>query len=381
MTGRRFWVTLHRWLGILGGGLIALVGLTGSLNVFHREIDAWVNPTLFTPVVVGGTHGIGADEALAVALAADRSGRVSLIRLPDPVWPVIVVNQTRQTPDGQRLFSIHIDPTTGQVLGSRDYDASFSRTVYKLHSKLLMRSWWGDWVVGIAGILVVISAGSGLWLWWPRTGRESVGAALFRLRRRPLQVFYIDLHNLAGVWIAGLLLVIGLTGIWMALPELVRPAVGLFSETKAMAPVSPARFTWPPAVGASQAQAIAEATVPGAKVGYVSPPHGRRNSWQIGMQGIGGDPRIRSRGYVWVDPATGAVLGILGEGQGSLAQRMEKDLIWLHGGALLGLPGRSLAFVAGLALPFLWVTGLLAWLRRRGRQRALDEVRIAATSS
>lgn len=43
---------------------------------------------------------------------------------------------------------------------------------------------------------------------------------------------------------------------------------------------------------------------------------------------------------------------------------------WLHGGALLGWPGRILVFLSGIAMPVLFVTGLAAWLlRRRNRRR------------
>ncbi|WP_375293324.1 PepSY domain-containing protein [Siccirubricoccus sp. G192] len=44
---------------------------------------------------------------------------------------------------------------------------------------------------------------------------------------------------------------------------------------------------------------------------------------------------------------------------------------WLHGGALLGMPGRILVFLSGLAMPVLFATGLAAWLLRRRNRRRL----------
>lgn len=376
--GRHVWRFLHRWIGLVLGTALALIGLTGAITVFQREIDAGLNPALFTP---GKGHArAGVDEALAAALAEDRTGRVSLIRLPDPVWPVITVNQTRRGPDGrQRLWMVHVDPASGRVLGSRDFDASFSRTVNRLHATLLLREWWGEEMVGMAGLFALFSIGSGLWLWWPR-GR--LGAALVQLRARPRQLLYVDLHNLAGAWLAIPLIVTVGAGIWLALPGVVRPAVNLFTDTRERAPVSTARFAWPPAIGAAEAQARAEAAVPGAEAGYVSPPLARRNAWQVGLRGVDGDPRIRQRSFVWIDPADGKVLGILGEGHGSFGARMEKELLWVHSGALFGLGGRLLAVLAGLALPALWATGLLYWLRkRRLRQRNAAAARVPGAAA
>jgi len=374
--GRRIWRFLHRWIGLVLGTVLALIGLTGALTVFQREIDVWLNPALFIPSE--GPARAGAAEAMAAALAQDRSGRVSLVRLPDPVWPVLTVNQTRRGSDGQqRLWMVHVDPASGRVLGSRDYDASFTRTVNRLHSTLLLRNWWGKEMVGAAGLFALFSIGSGLWLWWPR-GNPGMGAALVQLRRRPRQLLYVDLHNLAGAWLAVPLLVVVGAGIWLALPGVVRPVVGLATETRTRPPVSAARFAWPPAIGAAEAQARAEAAVPHAEAGYVSPPSPRRNAWQVGLRGIGGDPRLRQRSYVWIDPADGQVLGILGEGHGPFGARMEKELIWVHSGALFGLGGRLIAVLAGLALPALWVSGLLYWLRKRRLRRAGPALAAAA---
>lgn len=46
---RRGLLWTHRWLGLAGGIVVVLIGLTGSFIVFYREIDAALNPALYTP--------------------------------------------------------------------------------------------------------------------------------------------------------------------------------------------------------------------------------------------------------------------------------------------------------------------------------------------
>lgn len=366
VTAQRIWRLAHRWIGLIAGTVMALIGLTGGMTVFQREIDAWLNPALFTPGEGPAQHGV--DTALAAALALDRSGRVSLIRLPDPVWPVLTVNQTRRGPAGMERWMIHVDPVSGRVLGARNFEAGFTQTIYDLHSTLLLRPWWGKELAGTIGLLALFSIGSGLYLWWPR--QEGL-RALLRLRRRPRQLLYLDLHNLTGAWLAVVLLAVVGSGVWLSLPGVVRPVVNLLTDTRERPPSAPGRFVWPPPIGAAQAQALAEAAFPDTVTGYVSPPLARRNSWQIGMRGHDDDPRLRSRAFVWINPNDGAVMGRLGEGDGPLGARIEKDLVWFHSGALFGLGGRLLSVLVGLSLPALWVTGVMLWLRkRRLRQRA-----------
>jgi len=45
-TWRKVWPTVHLNLGLSVGMALVLIGLTGSILVFHHEIDAWLTPSL-----------------------------------------------------------------------------------------------------------------------------------------------------------------------------------------------------------------------------------------------------------------------------------------------------------------------------------------------
>ncbi|APB34767.1 hypothetical protein GlitD10_2431 [Gloeomargarita lithophora Alchichica-D10] len=55
----------HRWLGLVGGLLLCIAGLTGAVLVFWHEIDHWVIAQRFGQVIRIG-------EPVAVAAIADR---------------------------------------------------------------------------------------------------------------------------------------------------------------------------------------------------------------------------------------------------------------------------------------------------------------------
>ncbi|MBG1241452.1 PepSY domain-containing protein [Nostoc sp. NZL] len=46
MKLRKSILSLHRYVGILAGILLIIISLTGSLLVFHEEIDQFFNPQL-----------------------------------------------------------------------------------------------------------------------------------------------------------------------------------------------------------------------------------------------------------------------------------------------------------------------------------------------
>ncbi len=46
------WLKVHLYLALLVGFLFALIGLSGSINVYHEQIDALLNPALTIEAVL-----------------------------------------------------------------------------------------------------------------------------------------------------------------------------------------------------------------------------------------------------------------------------------------------------------------------------------------
>ncbi|KAB1076280.1 PepSY-associated TM helix domain-containing protein [Methylobacterium planeticum] len=359
---RAAWKSLHRWIGLGGGALLALIGLTGSLNVFYREIDAALNPSLYRPAAPD--RRIGPSEALRAAARVDGEP-VSQITPPDGVWPVWVVAHAHP---GQRTWTTMVDPSDGQVLGRRDTGTAFAHLVYRLHFTLLLRDWWGKEVVGVIGIGLILSALSGLVLWWPRPGRFWRSVTLRRGVSR--QRFWIDLHAGAGFWACIVLILVAVTGVGHIFPGLVRPVVGLLSPMTALpSPSVPASDA--PQLAADAILAAVRAACPEARVTRLNPPTGNRNTWRVFVAPAGGDPAFRSDGVVWLDPWTGRIVEDRSWGAISNGNRYQTLQIWLHNGSLAGLPGRLVVFAAGFVPLLLLVSGFAVWRSRRTRLRTL----------
>ncbi|WP_040500138.1 PepSY domain-containing protein, partial [Ideonella sp. B508-1] len=57
---RPWWVWLHRWVGLVAGLLMVLLGLSGALMVWQTELDralnpAWLGPQALCPGADPGT--------------------------------------------------------------------------------------------------------------------------------------------------------------------------------------------------------------------------------------------------------------------------------------------------------------------------------------
>ncbi|MCO6418963.1 PepSY domain-containing protein [Siccirubricoccus sp. KC 17139] len=97
-TVHRILLLTHRWAGILLGLVMLLLGITGSVLSFQREIEAALHPALFRPSGPPNPD-LGYAEMLTRAEAALRAP-VGTLRPPDAVWPVWTAQPQRMRGGG-----------------------------------------------------------------------------------------------------------------------------------------------------------------------------------------------------------------------------------------------------------------------------------------
>ncbi|MFN8613720.1 MAG: PepSY-associated TM helix domain-containing protein [Vulcanimicrobiota bacterium] len=352
---RQLWLKVHRYLGLFLLLFSVPIGLTGSLNVYHREIDRFLSPGFFTPQSAGGT-ALPLKEILARVRAFDNSPVISII-LPDQYWPVVLVHQRH----GSDVFRTSLDPVSGQVLGQRDQTHALMPTLYRLHQELLLKPYWGEELVGIIGLALALSALSGLWLWFPRKAWKI----------RPGQNFFRtlwDAHNALGFWLCLLIFVVALSGTAQVFPGAVRALLRPLSPHD-LKPVSSPHETPAPPDDPDAILAAARAYRPGEVALVLGLPTPRVNTWRVAMRPANYHGTVGGLTQLWIDPWTLRVVQEKSPGRWSGGDMIIAHQFPLHNGSLLGEPGRVLVCLCGLAFPLLAFSGAYFWWRKRGLSR------------
>lgn len=343
MVRRRTWRRLHLWLALSLGAVIALLGLTGAALVMKGPLFRWE-----TGRIIAAPGPVSPGSWIATA----RTAQPDLVRVMGISAPragfLPTDAATVYGPTAAGGFSIVlIDPATARPLGVIAYDDTLFSIVVDLHRRLLLPPPWGSIAGTIAGGGLILSTVSGLWLWWPRAPRQFRLPRLTRAAqgRRRVQ----ELHDTSGVWLALPMLVVAITGAMLAWP--------LGGPPGPSRPTGPATICRASAPDPDAALAMANDAVPQARF--------------LGLTPAGPDGLVRIR------LATGDILppltvAIDGCGAVTIDRQgvVHHLLATIHGRLLAGDVGRAVVFAAGLALPLLYVTGLLAWLRRRRHARA-----------
>lgn len=389
---RAIWVKVHLWLGLVLGVVLAITGITGSLLVFHHEIDEVLNPTLLTvqPHARGIKDYRPIDEILASAQAALPGGsKVRMIYGPRndaavfsltalvPVGGQVQVNRDWET------WNVLINPYDAKVIGSRLVNAAgwshflprtFIGFVFILHYALLLPNIGGT-IVGICSVLLCFSVLSGLILWWPLDGnwRRVFSIEPHRSRVR----LNHDIHQTLAFWSALVLLAVLISGIYMVLPTQFMALLQQFSPDSVWR-YGVQSIPNPGAKLLSPGQATRRVTekYPDGRLSLLYPPSKKRQSYMLCYKETESRSLFVNRRCVVVDQYTGDILHVEEVGSGTAGVTF---IAWqwpLHSGVAFGWPGRILIFLCGLACPVIFVTGLIRWKQKR-RARSLNQQRRA----
>jgi len=376
---RRIWLTLHLWLGV--GLMVALVPLSvsGALLVWHDALDHSLYAARYA---VSGPEASRPASAYAAAAESAFAGQAALtqLRLPQkPGDPVVAVGRIGGPPGASgrpRTLNAWIDPPTAKVLATAEIADTATMVIHRLHGQLLIPG-VGRKVVGWLGWAMFVSAATGLWLWWPRHANPLKG---LRWRRSPSTLF--NLHHTVGFWVCLPLAALSITGVYISFPQTSHALVGAPAPNGGGMGQRPARgdprFAPPlaaPRLSADQAVAAALAEAPGAALASLNlPQQGKTPAWRIELQPPGAAPSRTIR----VDDASGEVKA--GRGGAGPARGGEggpdpfsRWVRRLHDGTGMGLAWRLIITAAGAAPLVLAVSGLVMWLRRRGRRLKLRQ--------
>lgn len=208
---RRAIFQIHLWSGVSLGLYIFFISVTGGVLVYRNEMYVAATPK---PIIsTSGQPRLDDDALTAAALRAYPDYRVA--RMVRPVDPdeAVEIWLDRGDETKKRLF----DPRTGTDVGSAAKVALEAvEGLIRLHAELLGGD-TGRAVNGIGAVAVLLSALTGLVIWWPgiRTWRRS----LTLHRGVGWKRFNWDLHSAIGFWSFAFTVVFAVSGVYLCFPE------------------------------------------------------------------------------------------------------------------------------------------------------------------
>jgi uncharacterized iron-regulated membrane protein len=349
----------HRYLGLVTGLILIIIGLTGSILVFYHEIDQFILTQRFGQVVLQGERL--SYESILNNVKANYSNqpdlKISWLDIPtEPAKPVAVSVELKK----DESTEVYVNPYTGTIMGARQWDKSFFGYVYKLHYELLAGQ-VGIVIAGIAALLLFILSLTGIILWpgW----RKLIAGFKIKWNAHPKRLNF-DLHKVVGIITATFLAMIAFTGFCWNFWEQTEPLI--YAATFTPKPVEPASKSIPGkmTLGLTEILQRTDTALPGSETTSVGLPDGPTGVFRINRK----RPEEINRwgdSTVYLDQYSGEVLQIQDSRTAKLGDRVVNSFAPMHYGTFGGVWTRILYVFVGLAPTALFVTGLIMWRYRK----------------
>ncbi len=355
---KRLW-QLHSWLGLIAGLGLIVIGLTGSLLVFHDDIEAAINPELVT-VTPTPAGRLPAAELLVSAERQLPGYSVAgwLYQLDEPEKADLLYVRKHGSPDW--LFAT-ANQYTGEILASpRLGTETFTGWILDLHYQLLADH-TGLLIAGLLGLALFLLGVTGIYLY--RAFWKNLVTFRWNASRR---ILFSDTHKFIGITSVAFNLILGFTGAWWNLTHVIGHWIEGHDEEK---PAAAVRYYAEP-LNIDALIADTDKHIPGYLPRFVSLPS-EEGGWPVTFYGQAPGHFLTGPygSTVSYDPQTHVFKESYDIRQAGLWSRIADTFTPLHYGTFGGLPVKILWCLGGLTPGALAITGFVMWRLRRRQTR------------
>lgn len=361
---------LHLWLGLSSGIVVFIVAVTGCLYAFQEEIQDLTQPYRFVEPQDKAFLPPSTIREIADAALPDKHIHGVLYKGKDRASIAIYYSYEDEYYD-----LVYVNPYSGEVLKVEDMYQNVFKFILDGHFYLWLPHEIGQPLVSVFTLIFVVLLISGIVLWWPKNKNGTRQRFSIKWKAQWRRRNY-DLHNVLGFYASALALLLALTGLvwgfeWFR--DLTYAAAGGQKSLTYTEPLSDSTamttqtaeesvdLLWQQLRDTYPASGSIEAHFPETDR---SPIHIAINPdastyWKIDYlyfnQYTLEEVQVE---HIWdrFENATAA----------DKLMRMNYDV---HTGAIFGLPGKTLMFLASLIVASLPVTGFYIWWGRKYKKK------------
>jgi len=369
---------VHLWLGLTSGLVVLLLSITGCIYVFSVEISDWQREDVIYVPEVKQTKiplSIIWKETKTALGDTIEMNDVHVYSDPQKSLEFHCYKAAENSEDAfwyfdaiDYYYKVYVNPYTGKVLAIYDEEADFFNIVKMLHWSLLINHPIGQQITGWATLIFVVMLITGIVLWWPKNKAARKQRFWFqwkdstKWRRKNY-----DLHNIFGFYVASVAIIMAFTGL-----------VWAFTWFQAIVYVAGAQSITPP-VPLAEKSVVSNGSKDAAfdkAYQFTKERYKDADAFSIGKPADTAKTAVidvyvqqyPGKYYVYhsaqFDQYTGKFLKEKLHSEKNFGEKLITANYDIHVGAILGIPGKILVFIASFICMLLPISGFLIWWGR-----------------
>ena len=370
---KNIWFKLHLILGLSAGFILLIVGFTGAILSFEKEILNLINKDTFK-VVAQEQGKLSTKELLEKFQEQKPQSKINSITFSSSNDNSSMINVAGVGENARKGVTYYVNPYTAEILPEVS-GQNFFKTVESIHRRLLLDD-FGKQIVGISVICLLFLMFSGIYIYYPRLKKSFLQSLTLNFQSKG-RFFLSNLHSVIGMWVIPFYLVASLTGLYWSydwFSDSLQQITGVektkkhmhhsqeknnqqnemktlqIVEKKSFDDVSFAVDTFNTLIENKYSTATLKLEPKGTvySFSYLSNSHHdhSKNTFELD---------IKTKEIVKHDKFEDK----------TLIQKLMGSILPLHTGEYFGVVGQTLMFLASLMMPLFTVTGLILYIKRR----------------
>ena len=374
---KTIWFKIHWFLGITAGIILMVVGFSGAIMSFEKEIMNVINKDSYRVLAQDGVEKLSTKELLEKFQYQLPEAKINSISFSNDKTSSTVINVAAkgEGKESRKGINYYVNPYDATILPELKGKEFFS-FVLSLHRWLAFSGdakEVGKQAVGISTIALIVLIISGIIVYWNRISRTFFKSFTFSFKHKN-RAFLSTMHSAIGMWVIPFYLLATLTGLswsygWYN--DILYKVAGVEKPQK-MQGTKPqgkeenkiARFDdYQKAVdlfNTFREKSYSNATLRFPQNGTV---------YSFSYTDAGGHNHHKSLNILELDISTSTILKNDRFEEKPLNERLMKSILSLHTGEYFGFVGKVGMFIASLLMSLFTITGFMLYINRRNKKK------------
>ena len=363
---KNIWFKLHLILGLSAGFILLIVGFTGAMLSFEKEILSAINQDTYK-VSVLEQGKLSIKELLEKFQEQKPQSKINGITISSFEDDSVSINVAGEGQNARKGVTYYVNPYTAEILPELK-GVSFFKNVENIHRRLLLDD-FGKQVVALCVVSLLVLIFSGIYIYFPRI-KKSFSQSLKLNFQSKGRFFLANLHSAIGMWVIPFYLVFCLTGLYWSYDFV---SNGLHTITGVEKPKKPQmqgflgeKISFDDiSLAVDTFKNLVENKYSSATLRF--PQKGSVYSFDYLAVDV---PHERAKNKIEFDIKTNQVSKHEKYEDKTLTQKLMGSILPLHTGEYFGVVGQTLMFLASLMMPLFAITGLMLYVKRTKKKKS-----------
>jgi sulfite reductase (NADPH) flavoprotein alpha-component len=209
---KKFLFKVHLILGLSAGFVLMIIGLTGSILSFEKEIIQFVNKDTYFVKNINEPR-LSIEDILNDFNKKIPDAKINALTFSKDKNSSLVINIASKDKKARKGINYYINPYTAEILPDIKGEGFF-KFIEDIHRRLTFGD-LGKQIVAASVLSLLLLMISGVYIYWPRIKNAFFKSITFKFKTKG-RAFLSTIHSAIGIWVIPFYLISCLTGLYFS---------------------------------------------------------------------------------------------------------------------------------------------------------------------